>query len=158
LGGEKQEIYDSVLTLFGAYVRCSVCDEWYHGECLSQKMSEKDSETIESYHCFKVYLYLYLLQCEPIHGPTKCTTLFVYLSADKELQKKSKSSIDQMKYTRIINERTFPKAKFPSLQGQQVTVEYLAQHGFNEPVLVEYTEGLDMIMPPSDLTVHYHNL
>jgi hypothetical protein len=39
------------------------------------------------------------------------------------------------------------------LRGHQLTVPYLTQHGFNEPILVEEKEGLEMLLPPENFTV-----
>ena len=41
------------------------------------------------------------------------------------------------------------------LRGQQLTLPYLAQHGWERPILIDSVEGLGMQLPPAaDFTVH----
>ena len=42
------------------------------------------------------------------------------------------------------------------LRGQQLTLPYLAQHGWERPILLDSVEGLGMQLPPADSFTVYH--
>ena len=61
--------------------------------------------------------------------------------------------LDEAKYRGLLEQRQFVAADFPSVDGADLTVSYLRQHGFLEPILVAEPAGLGMVMPPAPFTV-----
>ena len=59
-------------------------------------------------------------------------------------------------FIRELKSRHFPKADdvVKCLRGQQLTMQYLQNTGFDSPIIVDGKEGLDMTVPPSNFSVY----
>eukprot|EP00842_Homolaphlyctis_polyrhiza_P004250 jgi/Hompol1/4826/HPOL_003972-RA len=60
---------------------------------------------------------------------------------------------DELKWTKILRRRVFADDDFKRMQGQDMTLDWVREHGLQEPIVFETPEGLDMQMPSPDLTV-----
>ena len=61
--------------------------------------------------------------------------------------------VEYHKWKRLIESRTFNSHQFPVLHGSLITLDYLKLQGFNQPILVPTSAGLDMRMPPTKITI-----
>lgn len=58
-------------------------------------------------------------------------------------------------FIRELKTRHFPKADeiVKHLKGQQLTLQHLQTNGFENPIIVDGKESLDMTLPPSNFSV-----
>lgn len=58
-------------------------------------------------------------------------------------------------FIRELKTRHFPKADeiVKYLKGQQLTLQYLQTNGFENPIIIDGKDGLDMTLPPSNFCV-----
>ncbi|XP_076304683.1 histone lysine demethylase PHF8-like isoform X2 [Tachypleus tridentatus] len=131
----------------GFMIQCDVCRDWFHGSCVDVK--EHESVDIEKYHC---------PACEEAHGSSvykerKNWHRHDYTDAEAEgkaIQTGTPVFIHELK------QRHFRSADevIVKLRGQQLTLPYLVQNGFDWPILIESKEGLDLVMPPENFTIY----
>lgn len=59
-------------------------------------------------------------------------------------------------FIRELKSRHFPKADemIKRVRGQQLTLQYLQNHGFSNPIIIDGKDGLDMTLPPSNFSVY----
>ncbi|GIY95186.1 lysine-specific demethylase 7A [Caerostris extrusa] len=136
------EPYDSLRFM----IQCDSCKDWYHGSCVNVK--EHESPDIEKYHC---------VQCQEIVGPSIYRQVKNYHRHDygdgnadgKAVQSGTKVFVKELR------SRHFKSADdvVIRLRGQQLTLPYLIQSGFNYPILVDSTLGLGLQMPSDSFTV-----
>ncbi|XP_037090900.1 histone lysine demethylase PHF8-like [Pollicipes pollicipes] len=127
-------------------IQCDICKDWLHGICVG--LREHQSVDIDKYHCPR---------CELMCGPSICKTNWhrhdpYELNADaKPVQTGTPIFIKELR------SRHFESADdvIVRLRGQQLTLPYLAQHGWDRPILLDSLEGLGMQLPPANaFTVH----
>ncbi|KAI8850252.1 hypothetical protein BC829DRAFT_389608 [Chytridium lagenaria] len=122
--------------------RCDGCSDWFHGDCLSPPIESTGAS---------IYLNLSTLiaiQCTLIFGPsTETRSLIDY----NELNHGTVE--DQKKFSKLLSTKRFSPNKFPYVNGETVTSEWVQKTGMREPFIVEEPDGLDMRMPRPDITV-----
>ncbi|XP_025153325.1 histone lysine demethylase PHF8 isoform X2 [Harpegnathos saltator] len=127
-------------------IQCDVCKEWYHGGCVAIK--EYMAIEFDKYHCPR---------CQAMCGPSimKVRTNWhrhdysEYNADTKPVQTGTPVFIRELKT------RHFPKADevVKHLKGHQLTLQYLQTNGFENPIIIDGKEGLDMTLPPSNFSV-----
>ncbi|XP_013877150.1 lysine-specific demethylase phf2 isoform X2 [Austrofundulus limnaeus] len=120
-------------------IECDACKDWFHGSCVG--VDEDDAPDIDIYHC---------PNCEKTHGKST-------LKKKKNWSKYDTGQSTDMRavqngsqvFIKELRSRTFPSADdiVVKLSGSQLTLDYLEENGFNEPILVHKKEGLGMSMP-----------
>ncbi|KAJ3275125.1 JmjC domain-containing histone demethylation protein 1 [Terramyces sp. JEL0728] len=61
--------------------------------------------------------------------------------------------VDEYKWTKILNNRIFQDDNIERVNGNDANMEWIYRTMLKNPVIFENPDGLDMAMPPSDLTV-----
>ncbi|XP_069693669.1 lysine-specific demethylase 7B-like isoform X2 [Periplaneta americana] len=127
-------------------IQCDVCKDWFHGSCVG--LREYLSYDLDKYHCPR---------CEPIYGHSLYkpqTNCHRHNYSEPEPESKPVQTGTAV-FVEELKSRHFPSADnvVLCLQGQQLTVPYLTQNGFDAPILVEEKEGLEMLLPPENFTV-----
>uniref|UniRef100_A0A3B4U2P8 Lysine-specific demethylase PHF2 n=1 Tax=Seriola dumerili TaxID=41447 RepID=A0A3B4U2P8_SERDU len=124
-------------------IECDACKDWFH--CFSRfscvGVDEDDAPDIDIYHC---------PNCEKTHGKST-------LKKKKNWSKHDTGQSTDIKavqngsqvFIKELRSRTFPSADdvVVKLGGSQLTMDYLEENGFNEPILVQKKDGLGMSMP-----------
>ncbi|XP_014478658.1 PREDICTED: lysine-specific demethylase 7A-like isoform X2 [Dinoponera quadriceps] len=127
-------------------IQCDVCKEWYHGECVEVK--EYLAIDFDKYHCPR---------CQVICGSSimKVRTNWHrhdYTEQDADLKAIQTGTLVFLRELRIRRfEKSEEVVKF--LKGQQLTLQYLQTNGFENPIVINEKEGLDMTVPPSSFSV-----
>ncbi|GAB6022990.1 Lysine-specific demethylase 7A, variant 2 [Chamberlinius hualienensis] len=127
-------------------IQCDACKEWFHGSCVG--LHEHQSNDIEKYHCPK---------CEKMFGPSiskRRTNWHRQDYSDPDAEGKPVQTGTPV-FIKELKSRHFPSADEVLLvqRGQQLTLPALTQNGFTKPILVENTDGLGLVVPPSTFTV-----
>jgi F-box/leucine-rich repeat protein 10/11 len=60
--------------------------------------------------------------------------------------------IDEFKWSKILQNRKFPKFDITSTKGSDITFDFVAQNKFKHPILIDTPQGLGMKLP-ENLTV-----
>ncbi|KAM9758438.1 lysine-specific demethylase phf2 isoform 2-T2 [Menidia menidia] len=120
-------------------IECDACKDWFHGSCVG--VDEDDAPDIDIYHC---------PNCEKTHGKST-------LKKKKNWSKHDTGQSTDIKavqngsqvFIKELRSRTFPSADdiVVKLSGSQLTLDYLEENGFTEPILVQKKDGLGMSMP-----------
>ncbi|KAM9860034.1 lysine-specific demethylase phf2 [Aulostomus maculatus] len=120
-------------------IECDACKDWFHGSCVG--VDEDDAPDIDIYHC---------PNCEKTHGKST-------LKKKKNWSKHDTGQSTDIKavqngsqvFIKELRSRTFPSADdvVVKLSGSQLTMDYLEENSFNEPILVPKKDGLGMCMP-----------
>ncbi|XP_068598384.1 lysine-specific demethylase phf2 [Brachionichthys hirsutus] len=120
-------------------IECDACKDWFHGSCV--EVDEDDAPDIDIYHC---------PNCEKTHGKST-------LKKKKNWSKHDTGQSTDIKavqngsqvFIKELRSRTFPSADdvVVKLSGSQLTMDYLEENGFNEPILAQKKEGLGITMP-----------
>ncbi|KAJ3256810.1 JmjC domain-containing histone demethylation protein 1 [Chytriomyces hyalinus] len=129
-------------------LQCDACKEWFHGDCLRPSISEEDALRFARFHC---------PECTVLSGPSierqlvaravrETRTMIDYNEATSLAQ-------DEHKYAKLLRAKRFAPNRFPYVNGDTVSLEWLRRTGMRDPFLIEDPEGLDMRMPPASLTV-----
>ncbi|KAI4489620.1 hypothetical protein M0802_010930 [Mischocyttarus mexicanus] len=128
-------------------IQCDVCKEWYHGGCVSLK--EYMSIDLDKYHCPK---------CEPMCGTSIMKPRLNWHRHDyTEVDADSKPvQTGTSVFIRELKSRHFPKADdiVKHVRGQQLTLQYLQNNGFETPIIIDGKDGLDMNVPPPNFSVY----
>uniref|UniRef100_A0A8C1YDR7 Lysine-specific demethylase PHF2 n=1 Tax=Cyprinus carpio TaxID=7962 RepID=A0A8C1YDR7_CYPCA len=113
-------------------IECDACKDWFHGSCVG--VDEDEAPDIDIYHC---------PNCEKTHGKSTCKYLSFILGDVRPVQNGSQVFIKELR------SRTFPSSEdvVVKLSGSQMTLDYLEENGFNEPILIQKKDGLGMAMP-----------
>jgi hypothetical protein len=59
----------------------------------------------------------------------------------------------ELKWMHLLATKKFQNNNFKIIKGDQVNYDWASQSGFREPVIIHDPRGLEMTMPPADLTV-----
>ncbi|XP_066588907.1 histone lysine demethylase PHF8-like isoform X2 [Prorops nasuta] len=128
-------------------IQCDVCKEWYHGGCVAIK--EYMSVDLDKYHCPR---------CEAMCGPSVTKTRVNwhrhdYCESDSDAKPVQTGT---PVFIRELKSRHFPKADeiVKHVRGQQLTLQYLQTNGFENPIIVDGKDGLDMTVPPTNFSVY----
>ncbi|XP_033213508.1 lysine-specific demethylase phf2-like isoform X2 [Belonocnema kinseyi] len=128
-------------------IQCDVCNNWYHGTCLNVR--EYMAADLDKFHCPR---------CEVTCGPSLMKARMNWHRHDySEINAETKPvQTGTPVFIRELKSRHFPKADdvVKYLRGQQLTIQYLQNIGFDTPIIVDGKEGLDMIVPPSNFSVY----
>uniref|UniRef100_A0A674CHL8 Lysine-specific demethylase PHF2 n=1 Tax=Salmo trutta TaxID=8032 RepID=A0A674CHL8_SALTR len=119
-------------------IECDACKDWFHGSCVG--VDEDEAPDIDIYHC---------PNCEKTDGKSTMK--------NKKRNKHDTGQRGDIKavqngsqvFIKELRSRTFPSSEdvVVKLNGSQLTVDYLEEVGFNEPILVLKKDGLGMSMP-----------
>uniref|UniRef100_A0A4W6D295 Lysine-specific demethylase PHF2 n=1 Tax=Lates calcarifer TaxID=8187 RepID=A0A4W6D295_LATCA len=119
-------------------IECDACKDWFHGSCVG--VDEDDAPDIDIYHC---------PNCEKTHGKSTCKKRTgANMTTGQSTDIKAVQNGSQV-FIKELRSRTFPSADdvVVKLSGSQLTMDYLEENGFNEPILVQKKDGLGMSMP-----------
>ncbi|XP_066553868.1 lysine-specific demethylase phf2 isoform X1 [Amia ocellicauda] len=120
-------------------IECDACKDWFHGSCVD--VEEDEAPDIDIYHC---------PNCEKTHGKSTLKKKRNWNKHDtgqstdvKPVQNGSQVFIKELR------SRTFPSSEdvVVKVTGSQLTVDYLEETGFTEPILVPKKDGLGILMP-----------
>ncbi|XP_031834180.1 histone lysine demethylase PHF8 isoform X2 [Nomia melanderi] len=128
-------------------IQCDVCKEWYHGGCVSVK--EYMSIDLDKYHCTR---------CEAMCGPSLMKVKLNWHRHDyteKDADNKPVQTGTPV-FIRELKSRHFPKADeiVKHVRGQQLTLQYLQTNGFENPIIIDGKDGLDMVVPLPNFSVY----
>ncbi|XP_063071848.1 lysine-specific demethylase phf2 isoform X2 [Engraulis encrasicolus] len=120
-------------------IECDACKDWFHGSCVG--VDEDEAPDIDIYHC---------PNCEKDHGKST-------LKKKKNWNKHDTGQGGDVRavqngsqvFIKELRSRTFPSSEdvVVKVAGNQLTMDYLEEKGFNEPILVLKKDGLGMSMP-----------
>uniref|UniRef100_A0A665WI91 Lysine-specific demethylase PHF2 n=1 Tax=Echeneis naucrates TaxID=173247 RepID=A0A665WI91_ECHNA len=120
-------------------IECDACKDWFHGSCVG--VDEDDAPDIDIYHC---------PNCEKTHGKSTLKKKKNWTKHDtgQSTDIKAVQNGSQV-FIKELRSRTFPSADdvVVKLSGSQLTMDYLEENGFNEPILAQKKDGLGMSMP-----------
>ncbi|PSN57336.1 hypothetical protein C0J52_02107 [Blattella germanica] len=128
-------------------IQCDVCKDWFHGSCVGLK--EYLSYDLDKYHC---------PHCQQSFGPSvfkQHTNCHRHNYSEPDADNKPVQTGTAV-FIKELKSRHFPSAcgVVHRLQnGNQLTIQYMTQTGFNEPIIVEDKSGLDLVVPPQDFSV-----
>ncbi|XP_066997900.1 histone lysine demethylase PHF8 isoform X2 [Anabrus simplex] len=127
-------------------IQCDMCKEWFHGSCVG--VQEYQSVDLDKYHCPR---------CEPAYGPSLFkmrTNWHRHNITEPDADKKAVQTGTAV-FIKELKSRHFSSADdvVKKLPGKLLTVRYLQEHGFENPILIEDKEGLDMVVPTEDFSV-----
>jgi hypothetical protein len=63
--------------------------------------------------------------------------------------------VEENRWKILLETKKFKTHSFKKMQGSQVTLDYLSENGFTEPIIIEDPAGLHMKMPPADMPVWF---
>uniref|UniRef100_A0A8C2IXW6 PHD finger protein 2 n=1 Tax=Cyprinus carpio TaxID=7962 RepID=A0A8C2IXW6_CYPCA len=117
-------------------IECDACKDWFHGSCVG--VDEDEAPDIDIYHC---------PNCEKTHGKST-------LKKKKSWNKHDTGQSGDVRpvqngsqvFIKELRSRTFPSSEdvVVKLSGSQLTLDYLEENGFNEPILIQKKDGLGM--------------
>ncbi|XP_076994776.1 lysine-specific demethylase PHF2 isoform X2 [Tamandua tetradactyla] len=120
-------------------IECDACKDWFHGSCVG--VEEDEAPDIDIYHC---------PNCEKTHGKST-------LKKKRNWHKHDPGQTPDVKpvqngsqlFIKELRSRTFPSAEdvVVRVPGNQLTLGYLEEHGFAEPILVPKKDGLGLAVP-----------
>ncbi|XP_003738948.2 lysine-specific demethylase PHF2, partial [Galendromus occidentalis] len=127
-------------------IQCDVCKDWFHGSCTGVK--EHDAGDIIKYHC---------PNCQLAHGPSKWKVRTNWhrhdysdpLADGKKVQSGTHVFVQELKNRKFRSGHEVTT----TLAAHQVTVDYLRETSFMNPILVSEKEDLGLTVPPDDLTI-----
>jgi len=127
-------------------IECDVCKDWFHGSCVG--IEEHQSSDIETYHC---------PNCQPEHGPLTLKRRRNWHRHDySELNDGSKAiQSGTVVFVDRLKQRKFRSADdiVLKIHGTKLTLDFLEQHGFNQPMIVKQKEGLGLRVPPPEFRI-----
>jgi len=128
-------------------IQCDSCKIWYHGDCVNVR--EYEAADLAKYHCPR---------CESQYGPSTYNIQANWhrhdytdtCAGNKPVQTGTPVFITELKT------RHFPSADgiLTRLRGQQLTIQYLHQHGFDRPIMIEEKDGLDIKLPADNFSIY----
>ncbi|KAM5261176.1 lysine-specific demethylase PHF2 isoform 2-T2 [Hipposideros larvatus] len=120
-------------------IECDACKDWFHGSCVG--VEEEEAPDIDIYHC---------PNCEKTHGKST-------LKKKRTWHKHGPGQTPDVKpvqngsqlFIKELRSRTFPSAEdvVVRVPGSQLTLSYMEEHGFTEPILVPKKDGLGLAVP-----------
>ncbi|XP_076276878.1 histone lysine demethylase PHF8 isoform X1 [Lasioglossum baleicum] len=128
-------------------IQCDVCKEWYHGGCVSVK--EYMTIDLDKYHCSR---------CEAMCGPSLMKVKLNWHRHDYSETDADNKPVQTGTpvFIRELKSRHFPKADdiVKHVRGQQLTLQYLQTNGFENAIIIDGKDGLDMVVPPPNFSVY----
>ncbi|XP_072747307.1 histone lysine demethylase PHF8 isoform X1 [Anoplolepis gracilipes] len=128
-------------------IQCDVCKEWYHGGCVALK--EYMTTDLDKYHCPR---------CEAMCGPSLMKTRMNWHRHDYTERDADTKPVQTGTpvFIRELKSRHFPKADeiVKHVKGQHLSLQYLQTNGFENPIIVDGKDGLDMTIPPQNFSVY----
>ncbi|TRY92600.1 hypothetical protein DNTS_029260, partial [Danionella cerebrum] len=125
-------------------IECDACKDWFHGSCVG--VDEDEAPDIDVYHC---------PNCEKTHGKST-------LKKKKSWNKHDTGQSGDVRpvqngsqvFIKELRSRTFPSSEdvVVKLSGSQLTLDYLEENGFNEPILIQKKDGPDVLVDVVDVT------
>ncbi|XP_038145086.1 lysine-specific demethylase phf2, partial [Cyprinodon tularosa] len=120
-------------------IECDACKDWFHGSCVG--VDEDDAPDIDIYHC---------PNCEKTHGKSTLKKKKNWSKYDtgQSADIRAVQNGSQV-FIKELRSRTFPSADdiVVKLSGSQLSMDYLEENGFNEPIMVQKKDGLGLSMP-----------
>ncbi|EFA11284.1 lysine-specific demethylase 7B [Tribolium castaneum] len=128
-------------------IQCDACKDWFHSSCCN--FQEHLAIEIDKYHCPK---------CAPIFGPSiykpyRNWHRHDYWDEDattKPVQTGTGVFIRELLARHFASEGEV----VVHMRGQQITETLLQQQGFNNPIVVDGKDGLDMTLPPDNFSLY----
>ncbi|XP_051931026.1 lysine-specific demethylase phf2 isoform X1 [Hippocampus zosterae] len=121
-------------------IECDACKDWFHGSCVG--VDEDDAPDIDIYHC---------PNCEKTYGKSTLKRKKHWNKQDcwQSTDIRAVQNGSQV-FIKELRSRTFPSAEdiVVKLSGSQLTMDYLEENSFEDPILVQKKDGLGMSMPP----------
>uniref|UniRef100_A0A673WAJ4 Lysine-specific demethylase PHF2 n=1 Tax=Salmo trutta TaxID=8032 RepID=A0A673WAJ4_SALTR len=118
-------------------IECDACKDWFHGSCVG--VDEDEAPDIDVYHC---------PNCEKTDGKSTSKSKRNKHDTGQSGDIRAVQNGSQV-FIKELRSRTFPSSEdiVVKLNGSQLTMDYLEEVGFNEPILVLKKDGLGMSMP-----------
>uniref|UniRef100_A0A8C7C7F2 Lysine-specific demethylase PHF2 n=1 Tax=Oncorhynchus kisutch TaxID=8019 RepID=A0A8C7C7F2_ONCKI len=118
-------------------IECDACKDWFHGSCVG--VDEDEAPDIDIYHC---------PNCEKTDGKSTSKSKRNKHDTGQSGDIRAVQNGSQV-FIKELRSRTFPSSEdiVVKLNGSQLTMDYLEEVGFNEPILVLKKDGLGMSMP-----------
>lgn len=120
-------------------IECDACKDWFHGSCVG--VEEDEAPDIDVYHC---------PNCEKTHGKStlKKRRTWHRQGPGQTPDVKPVQNGSQL-FIKELRSRTFPSAEdvVARVPGSQLTLGYMEEHGFTEPILVPKKDGLGLAIP-----------
>eukprot|EP00117_Sycon_ciliatum_P016702 scpid71096/ scgid3858/ Lysine-specific demethylase 7; JmjC domain-containing histone demethylation protein 1D len=127
-------------------IECDVCEDWFHGSCVS--ISETEGDDIDKFHC---------PSCTKAHGstvykPRRNNHRHAFSEDGAENKAVQAGTVAFVKW---LKKRPFESADgiVKYMRGADVTVAKLEKQGFEHPIMVKEKKGLGLFVPPSDFAV-----
>ncbi|XP_060515940.1 histone lysine demethylase PHF8-like [Cylas formicarius] len=126
-------------------IQCDACKDWFHSSCCNFR--EWQAIEIDKYHCPR---------CSPVIGPSIHKTIYNSHRHDYWDENATNKPV-QTGTPAFIQElctRHFTPADeiITKVTGYELTKQFLEFNGFNNPIIVDDREGLDMVMPPENFS------
>ncbi|XP_039626898.1 lysine-specific demethylase phf2 isoform X1 [Polypterus senegalus] len=120
-------------------IECDACKDWFHGSCVG--VEEEEAPDIDIYHC---------PNCEKTHGKSTLKKKRNWHKHDtgQNAEVKPVQNGSQV-FIKELRSRTFPSCEdvVVKVNGSQLTLDYLEERGFADPILVPKKDGLGMSVP-----------
>ncbi|XP_047501242.1 histone lysine demethylase PHF8-like [Penaeus chinensis] len=127
-------------------IQCDICKDWFHGRCVGVR--EYQAVDIDRFHCPR---------CEVYNGPSVLKARLNWHRHDYSESDAGSKPVQTgtQVFIKELKSRHFPSSEdiVHRLRGQQLTLPYIINNGFNKPILVEDKNGLDLIVPHDSFNV-----
>lgn len=128
-------------------IQCDACKDWFHSSCCN--FQEHLAVEIDRYHCPR---------CALIVGPSIFKPYNNWHRHDyweenvdhKPVQTGTAVFIRELRARHFYNEDD----TIVRLKGSQLTEQYILDHGFDLPIVIDNVDGLDMTIPPDSFTLY----
>ncbi|XP_048586432.1 lysine-specific demethylase 7A isoform X2 [Nematostella vectensis] len=121
-------------------IQCDSCQDWFHGSCVG--IEEYQASDIERYHC---------PSCAELYGPLTLKKRRNWHRHDySELDDGSKAiQTGTVLFINTLKTKKFgsPKESVIEVHGRDLTVDYFERNGFQKPLLIDKTDGLNIVVP-----------
>ncbi|KAJ8914763.1 hypothetical protein NQ315_013266 [Exocentrus adspersus] len=128
-------------------IQCDACKDWFHSSCCN--FQEYLAIEIDKYHCPR---------CVPTFGPSINKPIHNWHRHDfwdeNALNKPVQTGTSV--FIRELCARHFAQEGevVVHMRGQQLTETFLKTHGFNNPIVIDSKDGLEMTMPPDNFSLY----
>lgn len=127
-------------------IECDACKDWFHGSCIG--IEEHQGNDIDTYHCPR---------CVPKHGPLVLKRRRNWHRHDYSEINDGKKAIQSgtVAFIHKLKEREFANLDdiLRRMKGLDLTIDYLEEHGFDHPILVESKDDLGLRVPPPSFKI-----
>ncbi|KAK9889303.1 hypothetical protein WA026_004584 [Henosepilachna vigintioctopunctata] len=128
-------------------IQCDACKDWLHSSCCN--FQEHLAVEIDKFHCPR---------CVPLYGPS---IFKPYRNWHRHDYWDENSSTKLVQTGTAVFIRELRARHFCSegdivlhMRGQQLTDSFLQQNGFNNPIVIDSKDGLDMTIPPDSFSLY----